>query len=286
MRLVVSQILRGLMEHQETDARGRIKRHSLLLVLDEFPQLGKLDFFEQAMGAMAGYGIKSFLVTQSLHHVTQIYGRVNTIIDNCHIVTAFAAADVETAQAISALAGDIYEMRPQETWSGKRTAFSLDHRSVAYREERRPLLMPGDVRQLKADEELIFVTGGKPIKAKKLRYDEEPIFRMRLLPAPPIERAKPINTDWTGVRAQGRVRPAERAPTPSASRPDNSVKATRVAPKPRPSAARTGDLLALINAPAPPPEAPASTATPAASERVQFDLRPRVPDGGTPKTGA
>ncbi|MBX9745680.1 MAG: type IV secretory system conjugative DNA transfer family protein, partial [Hyphomonadaceae bacterium] len=138
MRLVFGAVLRDLMEHQERAADGRAKKRPLLLLLDEFPQLGKLDLFEQSMGAMAGYGVRAFIVTQSLHQVTQAYGRYHTILDNCQIVTSFAATDVETAETISKLAGDLYEMRPQETWSGKRQIFGLDHRAITYREERRP----------------------------------------------------------------------------------------------------------------------------------------------------
>src|SRR5262249_16422746 len=50
MRLVLNQITRSLMEEQTLDAGGRKKRHQLLLLLDEFPQLGRLSFFETAMG--------------------------------------------------------------------------------------------------------------------------------------------------------------------------------------------------------------------------------------------
>ena len=51
------------------------------------------------MGAMAGYGIKAYLVCQSLNHITRAYGRDNVILDNCHIVTAFAAADMTPPSA-------------------------------------------------------------------------------------------------------------------------------------------------------------------------------------------
>ena len=37
----------------------------LLLMLDEFPALGRLDFFETALAFMAGYGIRAFLIAQS-----------------------------------------------------------------------------------------------------------------------------------------------------------------------------------------------------------------------------
>src|SRR5690606_15473991 len=93
MRLIINQFARALMEDQTRDAQGRAKRHRLLLLLDEFPMLGRMPFFEVMMGAMAGYGLKASLVCQSLNHITKAYGRENVILDNCHIVTAFAASD-------------------------------------------------------------------------------------------------------------------------------------------------------------------------------------------------
>jgi type IV secretion system protein VirD4 len=196
IRLVFGTVLRVLMEHQERASDGRLKKRPLLLLLDEFPQLGKLDVFEQSMGAMAGYGLKAYLITQSLHQVTQAYGRYHTILDNCQIVTSFAATDVETAETISKLAGDIYEMRPQETWSGKRQIFGLDHRAITYREERRPILLPSEVRRLHEREELIFVTGARPLKARKVRYDEEPIFKQRLFACHPSEQRRQLASPW------------------------------------------------------------------------------------------
>ncbi len=203
IRLVFGAVLRVLMEHQERAADGREKKRNLLLLLDEFPQLGKLDVFEQSMGAMAGYGLRAYLVTQSLHQVTQAYGRYHTILDNCQIVTSFAATDVETAETISKLAGDIFEMRPQETWSGKRQLFGLDHRAITYREERRPLLLPSEVRRLSESEELVFVTGAKPLRAEKLRYDEEPIFQTRLMAPPEDGRRRTLPSPWVGISSLG-----------------------------------------------------------------------------------
>lgn len=216
IRLVFGTVLRVLMEHQERAADGRVKKHALLLLLDEFPQLGKLDVFEQSMGAMAGYGLKAYLVTQSLHQVTQAYGRFHTILDNCHVVTSFAATDVETAETISKLAGDLYEMRPQETWSGKRALLGLNHRAITYREERRPLILPADVRRLPERDELVFVTGAKPLRARKLRYDEEPIFKTRLLPRPPAPCRPALPSSWE-VHAALTPRVAPAAPSQRAA---------------------------------------------------------------------
>lgn len=52
IRLILNQIGRRLTE----DLAGHDRRHSLLLMLDEFPALGRLDFFESALAFMASYG--------------------------------------------------------------------------------------------------------------------------------------------------------------------------------------------------------------------------------------
>jgi len=215
MRLFIAQVARSLMENQTHDAEGREKKHRLLLVLDEFPQLGRIDFFEKMMGAMAGYGIKAYLVCQSLNHLIRTYGRENVILDNCAVVTTFAAADPETAKHIADMAGEVWEVRPFESEHRPRSVF-VRKGAITYREERRPLLLPGDVRRLHNDEELVFVAGTKPIRAKKLKFDAEPIFAKRLFPAAVHNGALSCDHDWTHVRALG-IAPPEKK-TVSAAR--------------------------------------------------------------------
>ncbi len=229
MRLVLNQITRALMEEQGRDATGRDKRHDLLLVLDEFPQLGRLGFFESAMGAFAGYGLKAYLVCQSLNHVTRAYGRDSVILDNCSVITAFAAADMETAKAIAAMTGERYEMVESQSITRPRPLIGAGRGSISFREERRPLMLAGDVRQLPADEQLIFVAGLKPIRAKKLRFDAEKIFRARLLP--PAAPAPQLSTahDWIGVRPIGRL-PQRAAAHAKATIAGRAVARPRAAP--------------------------------------------------------
>lgn len=203
LRLLLNQIARALMEDQAADATGRRKRHRLLMMLDEFPLLGRMPFFETTMGAMAAYGLKASLVCQSLNHIVRAYGRDNVILDNCHIVTAFAAADGETARRIADMAGEVWEMRDSETRRRPRPVLGWAGGSTTTREERRPLLLPADVRALPGDEELIFVAGAKPIRAKKLKFDREEVFRSRLAaPAPDGVRLTTAH-DWIDVAAIG-----------------------------------------------------------------------------------
>lgn len=202
LRAMVDLTGRTLMQDQ-TEADGRPKRHRLVMLLDEFPMLGRLEFFETMMGAMAGYGIRTSLVCQSPNHITRAYGRENVIIDNCHIVTSFAATDGDSAKRIAEMAGEVWEVRESETHKRPRPLFGWHSGSTTQREERRPLLLPADVRSLPRDEQLIFVSGVKPIRAKKLKFDEERVFRDRLRPATRARVTLTTTHDWVDVRPLG-----------------------------------------------------------------------------------
>src|SRR3546814_18846175 len=71
------------------------------MMLDEFPALGRLDFFETALAFMAGYGIRAYLIAQSLNQISKAYGENNAILDNCHVRIAFYSKDERTAKRIS-----------------------------------------------------------------------------------------------------------------------------------------------------------------------------------------
>ena len=80
-------------------------------------------------------------------------------------------------------------------------------RTVSHSEHVRPLLSPGDIRELPVDDQLIFVTGFKPMRVKKARYYSDPTFMKRLLAAPDQSAylnvpAKP-KIDWLHERAKG-----------------------------------------------------------------------------------
>lgn len=221
LRLVLNQVARGLMESQTHGNDGRIKRHRLLMCLDEFPMLGRMPFFETMMGAMAGYGLKAFLVTQSLNHLTKPYGRDNVILDNVHIVTSFAAADGDTAKRIADMAGEVWELRESETRKRPQPILGWREGSTTIREERRPLLLPADVRALPRDEELIFISGSKPIRATKIKFDQEKVFLERLLPASAQRPTLTSTHDWESVRAIGVIpQPPKRSQSkPAMSKP-------------------------------------------------------------------
>jgi len=184
MRLILNQIGRRLTEKLESKTR----RHRLLFMLDEFPALGRLDFFESALAFMAGYGLKSFLIAQSLNQIEKAYGQNNSILDNCHVRVSFATNDERTAKRVSDALGTATELRAMKNYAGHRLSPWLGHLMVSRQETARPLLTPGEVMQLPSDDALVLVSGCHPIRAKKARYFEDGELKARILPPPPLSR--------------------------------------------------------------------------------------------------
>lgn len=235
VRLILNQIVRRLTE--SLDQAEIAKRRSLLLMLDEFPALGRLDFFEGALAFLAGYNIRACLIAQSLNQIDKAYGVNNAILDNCHIRIVFAPNDERTAKRLSDALGTATELRAVRGLTGNRSAFWFTHSSVSEQETPRPLLTPGEILQLPKAQALVLVSGCPPIKANKLRYFEDLNFRERCFAAPVLTEgayadAPPVTSHaWEGCCAayEARLDP-ERAPNVVAiDRPKRQVKAP---PKP------------------------------------------------------
>ena len=225
VRLLLNQVGRRLTE--ELQAKG--ERQRLLLMLDEFPALGRLDFFESALAFMAGYGLKSFLIAQSLNQIEKAYGANNSILDNCHVRVSFATNDERTAKRVSDALGTATEMKAQRNYAGHRLSPWLGHLMVSKQETARPLLTPGEIMQLPPTDELVLVSGLHPIRAKKARFYEDARLKQRVLPPPnakstpsvhavgcPVQPRSPaVASDWTTlppiVTAAGHTAPSASA---------------------------------------------------------------------------
>ncbi len=186
IRLVLNQIGRRLTE----DLKAKEKRRRLLLMLDEFPALGRLDFFESALAFMAGYGLKSFLIAQSLNQIEKAYGQNNSILDNCHVRVAFATNDERTAKRVSDALGVATELRAMKNYAGHRLSPWLGHLMVSRQETARPLLTAGEVMQLPPADELVLVSG----------IPADPRQQSALLRGSPSRRSRPATPDRRGDR--------------------------------------------------------------------------------------
>jgi type IV secretion system protein VirD4 len=211
-RLLLTQIVLSLADRMEYDDTGRSKtmhKHRLLLMLDEFPTLGRLESFESALAYIAGYGMKAYLITQDVQQLYKAYSNFESIISNCHVRVAYAPNKIETAEWMSKMTGQTTISKEQVTTSGKRFGMVLEQVSRSYQDVQRPLMTPDEIMRLPgptknakgdiltAGDMLIFVAGLPVIHGKQILYFLDPTFseRSRIAP-PPTDRIHNVSTTY------------------------------------------------------------------------------------------
>lgn len=198
-RLLISRILLGLSGQMEFEG-GRSQptyKHRLLLMLDEFPTLGKLEVLESALAYIAGYGMKAYLITQDVQQIYKAYTNYESIIANCHIRVTFAPNRLETAEWLSKMTGQTTVVKEHVSTSGKRFGMVFEQASRSYQEVQRPLMtadeimrLPGPTKNEQGDiltpgEMLIFVAGHSVIRGRQILYFLDPTFSKRSKIEPP-----------------------------------------------------------------------------------------------------
>ncbi|EGJ6041364.1 TPA: type IV secretory system conjugative DNA transfer family protein [Escherichia coli] len=211
-RLLLTQIVLSLADRMEFD-NGRSKtvhKHRLLLLLDEFPTLGKLDVFESALAYIAGYGLKAYLICQDVQQLYKAYSNYESIISNCHVRVAYAPNKVETAEWMSKMTGVTTVVKEQVSTSGKRFGMVLEQVSRSYQEIQRPLMtadeimrLPGPKKASNGDilepgEMLVFVAGHPVIRGRQILYFLDPTFSKRSKIAPPPTDVVRVQTSHKG----------------------------------------------------------------------------------------
>jgi type IV secretion system protein VirD4 len=213
LRLIFTMAVNRLTEELEEVRNSRIKQalkkdekftprpdHRLLLLIDEFPSLGKMPIFETAFAYIAGYGIKAYLITQDIEQIKDAYGNHESIISNCHIRIAYAPNKTETAEALSKMAGTTTILRAAVSYSGSRSSPLATNVSTNVDHISRPLItidelmrLPGPVKEGQGEAQrivspgamLIFIAGQSPIFGKQLLYFQDPTLSKRSAIRPP-----------------------------------------------------------------------------------------------------
>ena len=109
MRLMLVQLVRALEKRPEKyEPAGKIIPPTLLM-LDEFPQYGKIDAIASSLKVLRSKNVTISLFCQSLADLDESYGKVtrSTILDNCPYKAILNSSDAETQQYFSDLVGTV-----------------------------------------------------------------------------------------------------------------------------------------------------------------------------------
>lgn len=174
-------------------------KHKLLMMMDEFPSLGKLEIVQESLAFLAGYGIRFYLICQDLSQLRSEeigYGKDEAISSNCHIQNAFQPNKLETAEYLSKLTGTTTVVKEQLTVSGRRMDAILGNVSRSLQEVSRPLMTPDECMRmpppekkgelmLKGGSMLLYMAGFPAIFGKQMPWFLDPVFVSRAQIDPP-----------------------------------------------------------------------------------------------------
>lgn len=201
IRLMFTMVVNRLTEKMVFEgAEQKKNKHRLLLLIDEFPSLNRMEIFADALSYMAGYGLKAYLITQDIRQIVDAYGPNESIVSNCHVRIAFAPNQVETAELLSRMTGTQTVQKASYNFSGSRFSPVMGHVNASVDHVERPLMTPDEVLRLRPPQKqsdgsaekivvpgqmLIFVSGHYPILGTQMLYFLDPELTRRATVEPP-----------------------------------------------------------------------------------------------------
>lgn len=176
------------------------------MILDEAPAIGRIPILAESIAYLPGFNVRILLVVQAISQLRDVYGAqtAETMMKSLAARIAYAPKDFAEANELSQELGNMTV--PAKTISkpmfdgfdrhGRRS------RNVSISEQKRPLLLPQEIKELGRERAITIYEGLRPVLAKKNRYFQDPRLRKRLMPPPSI--AMP-NAERICVAAKGTV---------------------------------------------------------------------------------
>ena len=168
--------------------------YGVMFLMDEFPTLGKMEQFKSGIAYFRGYRVRLFLIIQDTQQLKGIYedAGMNSFLSNSTFRITFAANNYETANLISQLCGN---KTVEQTSYNKPLFFDLNvsTRTQNVSKVQRALLLPQEVIQMPADDQIVLIESFPPIKSKKIKYYEDKFFTKRLLPPTFVPTQEPFD---------------------------------------------------------------------------------------------
>ena len=177
----------GLQTRELPEHNPKLK-YQVMMLLDEFTALGRIPIVAEAISYLPGYNVRVVLVIQTPAQLREVYGIHNseTMLKSLAARIVFAPKDFIDAREISDELG-FTTVRVRSVSKPGGPAFggrSSRSRSTTVSLHRRALLLPQEVKELGAEEAIVFYEGLRPIHCRKVRYFSDWRFRKHVLPPP------------------------------------------------------------------------------------------------------
>jgi type IV secretion system protein VirD4 len=186
-------------------------KHQVAMILDEAPAIGRIPILAESIAYLPGFNVRILLVVQALSQLRDVYGAqtAETMMKSLAVRLAYAPKDFGEANELSQELGNT-TVRVKTVSKPLASLFDRHRRSrsVNISEQKRPLLLPQEIKELGRDREILIYEGLRPILAKKNRYFQDRRLRARLFSPPARASPHPVPMPTAPGPADG-TRPAD-----------------------------------------------------------------------------
>ncbi|MBF9235619.1 Ti-type conjugative transfer system protein TraG [Microvirga alba] len=145
----------------------------VLFMLDEVNLLGTMSILTIARDVGRKYGITLLLVFQSIGQLTNNYGDAGKAawFESASFIAFAAVNDLRAAEELSKRCGDMtIEVNNTSKSAGLMGGKGGGRASESTNSQRRPLIMPHEIMQMRLDEQIVAVTGRPPLRCGRAIY--------------------------------------------------------------------------------------------------------------------
>lgn len=224
IRILFQQIHDLLMEK----IPGADEPHQVLLMLDEFYHVGRMDSLISKITISAGYGFRMAIVMQDIAQLDELYGRSTrvTTVSGSQIKLFIQINDLDTSEFVSEMLGETTQVYKTPVMRPGQGIFAP--RVWAPHYTPRPLRSPLELREMSARLSILMVKNSPSFELTKIRHYLDKPYRALYEAAKGSPPALPRLKEWRDEELAGAIAPRPEADGSGAEEP---VLAKTAAPK-------------------------------------------------------
>jgi len=191
LRLMFADLIASLRANEP----GTDEPWPVMIMIDEFQQMGAMPYLERAIHTLASYGGRIAMIAQSLAALDKIYGPEGrgSLENGAGLKLYITPRDELTVKEVSASVGKTTSEAVTMSFGQSKGFFGAQ--STTSRLEERPLLSETETRFMDPDDVIILASPQHPVKARRIKYFEDPKFSAMMdaqegmqLPYPPQQK--------------------------------------------------------------------------------------------------
>lgn len=274
---------------------GPDEPHQVLLMLDEFYHVGRMDSLISKITISAGYGFRMAIVMQDIAQLDELYGKHTrtTTLSGSQIKLFIQINDLDTSEFVSEMLGETTQVYKTPVIRPGQGLFAP--RGWAPHYTPRPLRSPLELREMSARVAVLMVKNSRSFELTKIRHYLDRPYRKLFDATSGEPPALPALREWRDEALGGAFSPTaiDAEPTAPLARSRHStpsaepaiIEGPRKSPSRAPKPRKVGGGRSAKAAPGPPPSPapalvePRSEASQQARKPLTFGVSPPAPRG-------